>query len=50
MYKLTSLVVAALLLAIAACASQPQQKAWDKEGVRQRAGETGKKLDTQERY
>ncbi len=50
MLKLTAFTVAALFLAAAACASQPPpQKTWDKEGVRQRAGETGKKLETEER-
>lgn len=49
MHKLTAFAVAALLLAMAACASQPpQQKGWDKEGVRQRAGETGGKLNREE--
>ncbi|MBI5638210.1 MAG: hypothetical protein HZA03_09600 [Nitrospinae bacterium] len=48
MRKLTVFAVAALLLA-AACAKQPPpEKAWDKEGVRQRAGETGKKLEKEE--
>lgn len=48
MHKLTAFAVAALLLAMTACASQPQQKGWDKEGVRQRAGETGGKLNREE--
>ncbi len=49
MHKLTAFTIAALLLAVAACASKPPaEKAWDKEGVRQRAGEAGQKLEKEE--
>lgn len=49
MHKLTAFAVTALLLALTACASRPPaEKPWDKEGVRQRAGQTGDKLGKEE--
>lgn len=48
MHKLTVFALAALLMAVAACASKPAPQTWDKEGVRQRAGETGGKLEREE--
>lgn len=44
-------LIAVLVIAVfltAACASQPPEKGVDKEGVRQRAGEAGQKLNKEE--
>lgn len=49
MRKLTALSVAAMLMAAACASPPPPEKPWDKEGVRQRAGETGKKLEREEK-
>lgn len=49
MHKLTTLAVAVLLVAVTACASHPPaEKPLDKEGIRQRAGQTGDKLGKEE--
>ncbi len=50
MHKLTALAVAVMLLAVAACATKPPPaQPWDNEGVRQRSGETGGKLEKEEK-
>ena len=46
MRKLIASSIAAFFM-MTACASQPE-KPWDKEGVRQRSDETGKKLEKEE--